>query len=436
MGSWGRGSWSARRGVGLPWLAVAVSAATFACSSGSGEPPEARGRWDRIDRWEQRSSFDFDRVATTSSADAVAWFTRQPEADGGGLAYWEIRDGEDAVEMPVPVGPATPAGRSGASTGGGADADADQVLIPVAVATDAEGWAAVAVTRDRPAGENKGLMVWQSRLAGDDEVAPGEVLPVPDGPSGPPASVSVGRSADTIAVAAMYDGDPVIWHRTGDRTPPGDAAAEWQVSYREIGTGPGDLVSLRMIGDGERLVLAGVEDDGTAHLWTSTNGRAWDAVAAGDLPAEAGAVGLLAPLRDGHVLVGWLDDEDSAPWNATSATIQQLEPDGDVVERGTLEAEPDNDIDRVHLTGATLSPEDRLVMVGAAVRADGVSTPMVWAEDGDDWHASEQANLAGHLDHEFRVVVSAGDDRMVALAAAMSHPDVEAWRWRPGDPAG
>jgi hypothetical protein len=135
------------------------------------------------------------------------------------------------------------------------------------------------------------------------------------------------------------------------------------------------------------------------------------------------------------VLVGWLDDKDSAPWNATSATIQQLDPDGDVVDRGTLEAEPDNDIDRVHLTGATLSPEDRLVMVGAAVRADGVSTPMVWAEDDSTWHASEQANLAGHLDNEFRAVVSAGDDRMVALAAAMSHPDVEAWRWRPGDPA-
>jgi len=425
MGSWGRGVRFTRRGAGLALLAAGLAAATFACSSGSGDPPEARGRWDRIDRWEQRSSFDFDRVATTSSPDAVAWFTRQPQADGGGLAYWEIRDGEDAVEMPVPL--------DGAAAG---DAVTDeQVLIPVAVATDDEGWAAVAVTRDRPAGENKGLMVWQSRLAGDDEVAPGEVLPLPDGAAGPPASVSVGRSADTIAVAAMYDGDPVIWHRSGNRTRPGDGD-EWEVSYREIGTGPGDLVSLRMIGDGRRLVLAGVEDDGTAHLWTSTNGRAWDAIAAGDLPARAGAVGLIAALRDGHALVGWLDDEDSAPWNATSATIQQLEPDGDVLDRGTLEAEPDVDIDRVHLTGATLSPDDRLVMVGAAVRADGVSTPMVWAEEDDAWHASSQANLAGHLDHEFRVVVSAGEDRMVALAAALSHPDVEAWRWRPGDPAG
>jgi hypothetical protein len=210
----------------------------------------------------------------------------------------------------------------------------------------------------------------------------------------------------------------------------------WHVNYRDLGTGAGDLVSLRMIGDGRRLVLAGVESDGTAHLWTSSNGRDWEAVAAGDLPAEAGAVGLLSALQKGRVLIGWLDDEDSAPWNASSATLQQLEPDGDLLGEGTLEADPERDIDRVHLTGAALSPDDRLVVVGAAVRADGVSTPMVWAHAGDGWRPSEQANLAGHLDHEFRVVVSVGDERMVALATAMSHPDVEAWRWRPGDPAG
>jgi hypothetical protein len=182
-------------------------------------------------------------------------------------------------------------------------------------------------------------------------------------------------------------------------------------------------------------VLAGVAHDGTARLWTSTDGADWEAVAGDDLPAEAGAVGLLTTVQQGEVLVAWLDDEDSAPWNATSATVQQLDDGGDLTDRGTLEAQPDRDIDRVHLTGATVSPDRRLVMVGAAVRADGVSTPMVWAEDGGDWHASEQDNLAGHLDHEFRVVVSAGDDQMLALAAAMSHPDVEAWRWRPGDPA-
>ena len=430
MGSWGARSRATRRGAGLLWLAIGLAASTFACSSGSGQPPEVRGRWDRIERWEQRSSFDFDRVATTSSPDAVAWFTRQPAADGGALAYWEIRDGDDPVEVPVPIGSDTTGSRGARAARRGAP-----VLIPVAVATDDEGWAAVAVTRDRPAGENKGLMVWQNRLAGDDPVAPGELLPLPDGAAGPPASVSVGRSADTIAVAAMYDGDPVIWSRTGNRTRPSATEARWQVSFRELGTGRGDLVSLRMIGDGRRLVLAGVEADGTAHLWTSSNGRSWDPVDAHDLPDHAGAVGLLAALQKGQVLVGWLDDEDSAPLNATSATIQQLEADGDLVGRGTLEAEPDQDIDRVHLTGATLSPDDRLVMVGAAVRADGVSSPMVWAEDGDGWHASEQANLEGHLDHEFRVVVSTGDDRMVALAAAMSHPDVEAWRWRPGDPA-
>jgi hypothetical protein len=410
--------------------------ASFACSSGSGEPAEVRGRWERIERWEQRSSFDFDRVATTSSPDAVAWFTRQPAADGGALAYWEIRDGDEAREVPVPIGTDTTGARArGRTAAGRAAAGTDQVLIPVAVATDDEGWAAVAVTRDRPAGENKGLMVWQARLADTVPVRPGEMLPPPSGATGPPASVSVGRSADTIAVAAMYDGNPVVWSRTGNATPPGSAGATWKASYRELGTGTGALVSLRVLGDGRRLVLAGVESDGTTHLWTSSDGEDWEAVDAGDLPDKAGAVALLSALHKGRVLVGWLDDEDSAPWNATSATIQQLEPSGRLVDRGTLEADPERDIDRVHLTGATLSPNDRLVMVGSAVRADGVSTPMVWTRDGDTWRSSKQANLAGHLDHEFRVVVAAGDERMVALATAMSHPDVEAWRWRPGDPA-
>jgi hypothetical protein len=431
MGSWGRRSRATRHGTGVRWLATGLVATTMACSSGSGGPPEARGRWDRIERWEQRSSFDFDRVATTSSPDAVAWFTRQPAADGGGLAYWEIRDGEDPLEVPVPLGDQRGRPRSAAPR----TEVGNQVLIPVAVGTDAEGWAAVAVTRDRPAGENEGLMAWHGRLAGDEPVGDGQLLPPPVDATGPPASVSVGRSADVIAVAATYDGDPVIWHRTGNRTPAGGPPARWAVEEPELGTGAGSLVSLRLVGDGERLVLAGVEDDGTAHLWISTDGEDWDAVAGDDVPTGAGAVGLLAAVEQGEVLVGWLDDEDSAPWNATSATIQQLDASAAVTDRGTLEAEPDRDIDRVHLTGATLSPDRRLVMVGAAVRADGVSTPMVWAEDGDDWHASSQDNLAGHLDHEFRVVVSAGDDQMLALAAAMSHPDVEAWRWRAGDPA-
>jgi hypothetical protein len=220
----------------------------MACSSGSGEPPEARGRWDRIERWEQRSSFDFDRVATTSSPDAVAWFTRQPATDGSGLAYWEIRDGEDPLEVPVPVGDQRGRSRAAAPR----TEVGNQVLIPVAVGTDAEGWAAVAVTRDRPAGENEGLVAWHGRLGGGEPVAPGELLPPPSDATGPPSSVSVGRSSDVIAVAATYDGTPVIWHRSGNRTRAGAPEARWQVDEPDLGTGAGGLVSLRLVGDGAR----------------------------------------------------------------------------------------------------------------------------------------------------------------------------------------
>jgi hypothetical protein len=415
-------------------MTATVLTSGLACSSGSEDPAELAGHWDRIERWDQRSSFEFDRIATTSNTDAVAWFTRQQSDGVAGLAYWEIRDGDEARRVDVPLGANTAGGVGRLAAGGGGT----QVLIPVAVATDEEGWAAVAVTRDRPAGENKGLMVWQARLAGNEPVSTGEDLPAPDGATGPPASVSVGRSSDSVAVACLFDGNPAVWHRDAERSPgagtssgPG-TTGDWLVNYQELGTEDGSLVSLRLAGDGERLVLAGVEADGTAHVWTSTNGRSWDPVDDAGLPDQVGAVGLLTVVDHGRVLIAWLDDEDSAPFNATSATIQLLDAEGGLSDEGSVEADPQGDIDRVRLAGAALGPLDGLVIVGAAVGAEGVSTPMMWAQNGDDWDPTDQPNLDGHLDHEFRVVVSDDDERMVALATATSHPDIEAWRWRPG----
>jgi hypothetical protein len=401
--------------------------AGVACSSGSSEPAEVSGRWDRIEHWEQRSSFDYDRIATASSPDAVAWFTRQPANQGGGLAYWEIEGGGDPTQVDVPVGAAVTVtdGVGAASVGG----RRRSVVIPVALATDSGGWAAVSVTRDVPRGPNTGLMAWQAR-AGASAVRPGRPLVPPRPGLGPPESVSVGRSIDTIAVAALYDGDPVIWTRQADKGRTDDSGDPWRSGFRELDSARGKLTSLRLTGDGDRLVLAGVSADGTPRLWTSTDGHRWTTVDAARLPSRAGAVGLLTSLDDGALLVGWLDREASAPVNATSATLQQLDRHNRLVGEGTLTADRARHIDRVHLTGAARSPDDRLVVVGAAVGADGVSTPMAWAQDGDRWMPSRQATLAGHLDHEFRVVVRA-DDRLLAIAAGMAHPDVEAWRWRP-----
>jgi pimeloyl-ACP methyl ester carboxylesterase len=58
---------------------------------------------------------------------------------------------------------------------------------------------------------------------------------------------------------------------------------------------------------------------------------------------------------------------------------------------------------------------------------------MVWAWDEEEWRASDVEALTGHLDHEFRAIVGTSDDRMVAVATALSHPDIETWQWRAED---
>jgi len=401
-------------GKGALAVGLVVLLTGTACASESDSSLVVEGSWERMELWEQRESFDFDQVAAGNSADAVAWLNRSA-GNSDRLAYWEIRDGGDAteVELPGPDGP---------------------VLIPVAVGVDADGWGAVAVTRDEAHGANTGLLAWHgaSGLDATADIEAGQPLTPPGDVAAPPESVSVGRSADVLVVAALYEGEPVLWSRSGD-----DDAWRSGIDSVDLGFGPqADLAGLRVVGDGTRLVLAAVADDGTPHLWTSEDGGDWAAVESDELPESAGSVGLLAPLDGGSVAVGWLSDEDSAPWNATAATIQRLTGD-DLSDEGEIEALSDDEVERLHLTSATLSPDDRLVVVGGALRPDSDRTPMAWVAGGDSgaegWEPTTQEELTGHLDHEFRAIVSTDDDRMVAVASALSHPDVESWQWRAED---
>jgi hypothetical protein len=401
-----------RIAAGAMLLGAMAGVAGAGCASESKTPLVLDGAWQRIDVWEQRSSFDYDQVATGASPDAVGWLSRDA-GDAARLEYWEIRDGAEATGMPLPT-PTAP------------------VIIPVGVATDDDGWAAAAVTRDRPKGANTGLLAWRGHTR-DQKAAPAQSLAPPTGTSAAPESVSVARSADHLAVAALYDGTPVVW--SGLDTATGGWAGgtdAWRSPADPIDLGlDASLRSLRIVGDGTHLVLAGVDGQGAAHLWTSDDGATWSSVDAPRLPKKVGAVGLLTPLARGKVAVGWLGDEQSAPFNATSATIQRLSGTT-LADDGALEATPDAGIDRLHLTSATLSPEHKLVVVGGAVRSSGARTPMVWLRDGGEWHPTKQAALNGHLDHEFRAVVTTRDnDAMVAIATALTHPDVEAWQWRP-----
>jgi hypothetical protein len=212
----------------------------------------------------------------------------------------------------------------------------------------------------------------------------------------------------------------------------GTGAWESDAEGADLGVADGGLESLRIVGDGSRLVLAAVDGDGAAHLWTSTDGSSWAGVGSNALPQQVGAVGVLSVLGKDDVAVSWLADEEGAPWNATSARVQRLVGGDRVVDEGTVEATPDDGVDQLHLTSAVRSPDGNLVVVGGAVRSSGSHTPMVWLREGGTWHATKQAALTGHLDHEFRAVVTTrSDNAMVALATALEHPDVEAWQWRP-----
>lgn len=394
--------------AGLAWLAGLTCSATLATAScrspveDDRSLPEVDGRWERTGTWRHADVTRYDNVAVGAQGGTVAWLSRRARDETGALAYVEIRQGEDPVETEVP----TPA---------------EGVVIPVAVATSEAGWAAVAVTRDVAHGENTGLVAWRGSSGRAGEVSPGEVLPRL-GAVVPPESVSIGRSTSTTVVTAVLDGAALTWDTANDR--PG-----WEAAQPGLGLDD-DLVSLRVVGSGDRLVLAGVDATGGAHLWTSTNGDSWDALASDRLPDDAGAVGVLAPVDDGQVVVGWLDDGDTAPFSAPAAMIQVVDGD-DVAEEGRIEAGGSGEA-RVDVSGATTSPDGRLVVVGAAIEGNGAASPMVWVRDGDDWTTSGQGDLVGRLDYELRAVTTTRDDTMVGLVTPVGHIDVETWRWEPG----
>jgi hypothetical protein len=422
--------WLVWRGIALVWvLGVLGTGATIAgCSDGDDDDPapaEVRGDWERGAVWAHGDVyFSFDRVAVGSTPGTVSWVTRRASGATTELAYWELgaETGTDAASTELPVRPGGPA-----------------VLIPVGVATDGEGWVALAATRDTPRGDNTGLLAWQARRTPGQEAAvtPGVRLAPPAGVTGVPQQASVGRSDGTTMVVALYGGEVVLWSLPeATANGPAGPATSWEARQPDLGLeGDDELVNLHITGDGERFVLAGVDNQARAHVWTSTDGDDWEPLSgdAGDpLPTEVGAVGLLAPLGDGEVALGWLADEDSAPANASSATIQRLAGD-ELRDQGVITGAATSDADRIDLGGATLSPAERLVVVGAALQPSGDRTPMVWAREAGDWTASEQPELIARLDYELRTVTATDDDRLVGLVTGITHVDVETWRWQPPD---
>jgi hypothetical protein len=398
-------------------LAAALVVGAAACSEGDPQFQELRG-WERAESWPHPDVVAYDRVATTAGPDGVAWLTWASGRDDT-LAYREVVDGGEPTETEL-------------------EAPEAPVVIPLGVANDDEGWVAVAATRERPNGENTGLMAWQPVSS----AAPprGQLLAPPEPGLPAPVGVNAGRAAGTDVVAGVAGGQAVAWiSNDGGR---------WEGTVLELGLA-GDLAAIDLAGHGDELVLAGVDADGGAHLWTSPDGRTWEPGPTDDLPSGSRSVTVLGSLDEDELALAWMAGGDSdgesgggsgggsggaaiAPRAGTTATVQRF--DGrSVADEGTIEARPDAGIPTFSLDGATLSPDDHLVVVGTASPATETGVPMIWLRDGDAWEPSTQRELAGRVDYQFRAITTTSDGQMMGLITPAAHIDLELWRWIRGE---
>jgi hypothetical protein len=430
------------RAVAAGLLAVVVGGAAVAgCSKSDPQFEELHG-WERVEVLPHADVIPYDRVATTAGPNGVAWLTWASRRDDA-LAYHEVGEGDEVRET-VLAAPGVP------------------VLIPIGVATDGEGWVAVAATRDRANGENTGLMAWQPRPSstpgsagsGSESASgssgsssPGSAsgsagasapTPVAAAPRGQmlapprrglpqPEAVNAGRASGTNLVAGVADGEVVAWRSTDD-------GRRWQGSVLDLGV-DADLTAIDLVGHGSALVLAGVDADGGAHLWTSPDGLTWNPAPTDDLPTGVRSVTLLASLDQNELALAWLaggeGDDSSSARTGSTATVQRF--DGRrVTDEGTIEARPEAGIPTFSLDGATLSPEGRLVVVGTAAPEARTGVPMIWLRDGDTWEPSPQRELAGRVDYQFRAITTTPNGEMVGLVTPATHVDLEVWRWSPG----
>jgi hypothetical protein len=405
------------RGTAVGMLAAALVVGAAACSEGDPQIQELRG-WERAESWPHPDVVAYDRVATTAGPDGVAWLTWASGRDDT-LAYREVVDGGEPTETEL-------------------EAPEAPVVIPLGVANDDEGWVAVAATRERPNGENTGLMAWQPVSS----AAPprGQLLAPPEPGLPAPVGVNAGRAAGTDVVAGVAGGQAVAWiSNDGGR---------WEGTVLELGLA-GDLAAIDLAGHGDELVLAGVDADGGAHLWTSPDGRTWEPGPTDDLPSGSRSVTVLGSLDEDELALAWMAGGDSdgesgggsgggsggaaiAPRAGTTATVQRF--DGrSVADEGTIEARPDAGIPTFSLDGATLSPDDHLVVVGTASPATETGVPMIWLRDGDAWEPSTQRELAGRVDYQFRAITTTSDGQMMGLITPAAHIDLELWRWIRGE---
>jgi hypothetical protein len=402
----------------LPALAL-LATGLGACGGGADDadlPDELRG-WSRSEVLGHTDVADYDRMAAASDGRRTAWLTRaRGDTDILGVAEWSAAANHGPQHSDLTM----------------LDGIANDLVVPSAMAVDGRGWTAVAELKDEPGGRAAALAVWASAPG---TPGPPATLTLPDGHV-LSQTIAAARTVDVTVVVALTGPAPgtpglpeptdlVIWTTPVAADGTIDAGG-WQRAQPELGR-DGPLATAGVVGAGDAgLVLAGTTDDGTAGVWTSTDGSAWEPVPA-DLPDGAGALDLLAPLGDGTALVGWATGE-------SGRAVELWRLDGsDLAAAGTVAGPSDGGT--VDLTDAAAVGE-RLVAGGSTRRGDTWS-PMLWASTADadrqgegEWTATDQAQLVGHLDWSVEALAADGEDHMAAvMASAPFHVDVATWTW-------
>lgn len=402
-----RRPFATRGPVRLIGAVALLGIAATACAS-RGEPRlQELGGWRRetvlgSDEGRGDGGGAVEQVATTTTPGNLAWFTGTPGGDDEqtGFAYRQL-------DADVPQ-EATATRRDG------------NVLIPVGVAADADAWLAVAVTRDRPNGDNTGLLAWQGTTASTTDAPMARRLPPTDEV---PAVVSTARGNGVDLVVGPIDGDVVAWRN--------ENTGLWRRSVLDLGVDEA-IVFVDVVGLGDRFVLAGVDENGDGHLWSSTDGEDWQPVEAGDeIPSGLASVTLPAPLAEDDLAVVWMAVDEPTRTDVrsgTSATIQRF--DGETLsDAGVIDAQTADEVPRFAVTGATMSPEGHLVVVGRAAVQD-TTVPMLWLREDGAWQPTPQRELAGRLGYQFRAVTTDDEGMVGVITRWPTGGDVEVWRWR------
>lgn len=424
----------ARAAAVLPALLLAVACGGDTDTDDDGEQPPELSGWTRSLRVGHGDVVAHDHVAVAGDGTSLVWVTWARDSDSMlSASVWTPDTSDGGAALAMPEASSLPVLQAAGDSG--------PVVVPHVAAISGTTWTAVATVRDQPGEEKSGLVAWQgdTDASSGDRVAP-SVLTLPDGRQPAHPRTAVGRVGEVTVIATLTSevatDDPEEYYRpTGLTMWRSTGGGEWIEATPRLGL-DAPLAGIGLTGDGAQLVLAGVDREGRAHLWTSPDGTDWDEVTDELLPTDVAGVGTLTTAREGTVAVAWhLGDLDHDPLGTFGgASRVQTFSDGRVDDHGNVTFDQDAPLRQADIRGVVARPDGRLVVAGTAQTREGDDpVPMVWTQVGDEWVASEQTEFTGRLDCAMRSLAADGDDADAGLRAVVTcftHVDVEQWQWQ------